>query len=532
MGPVSDMTNPIPDNYVRRLLELFEGYGDAEALVASDGRRFSYLQLRSRIRDTAAWFWNQGMRPGMTICMLLSNPAESFFAQLGAHLIGCRTAFMMRTSPIALIRGTLSAVDADAFVYEMKTSAEPGAEIAREAGGLPVFCIGEGGLGPDLTDPPEVAELPFGPERIDVSPETLFQTSGTTGASKLVRHGQRFFTAIQKVQEFYRPDDGRPIRHLSVSGTWHSAGQSAALMTWGSGGTLVVTFNVEPEIYLGTVTRERCTSTMMSPSMLYLLLDDERTAQTDMSSFYSVTIGASPASPARLMQASKIFGKALNVVYGMGELPIITAYVHVGQDLAYPDRLRSCGVPWGDARVEIRDPTGAVLPQGEAGEVWVASELATEGYYGATELSKQALVDGWLRTGDVGRFDADGYLYILDRINDMINRGGDKVYCRPVEDTIAEHPDVRQVAIIGVPDETEGEEVHAYVVLRAGASTTPEELRQFTLERLNETWTPRDFEVIDEMPLTEFGKVDKKALRARYLASVADREPASASPPG
>jgi len=519
------MTNPIPDNYVRRLLDNFEALGDAEALVATDGRRFSYAEMRTRVRDTAAWLWDHGVRPGMTICMLVSNPAESFFAQLGAHLIGCRTAFMMRTSPVALIRSTLSAVNADVFIYEMRTSAEPGGEIARAAAPMPVFCIGEGGLGPDLTDPPHVDELPFDPQTIPFAPETLFQTSGTTGASKLVRHGERFFTAIQKVQDFYRPDDGRPIRHLSVSGTWHSAGQSAALMTWGSGGTLVMTFNVEPEIYLGTVQRERVTSTMMSPAMLYSLLDDERIAETDMSCFYSVTLGAAPASPARLLQASKIFGKALNVVYGMGELPIITAQFPIGLDTTRPERLRSAGTPWGDARVEIRDTDGTVLPQGEIGEIWVSSELMTEGYYGATELSKQAIVDGWLRTGDVGRFDEDGFLYVMDRVNDMINRDGDKVFCRPVEDALAEHPDVRQVAVIGVPDEIEGETVFAYVALQPGASATPEELIQFTLDRLNETWAPAAVGFIDELPLTEFGKVDKKVLRQRYHET---RSPAAA----
>jgi acyl-CoA synthetase (AMP-forming)/AMP-acid ligase II len=521
------MTSPVPENYVRRLLDRFEALGDAEALVATDGRRFSYTELRARTRDTAAWLWHQGVRPGMTICMLVSNPAESFFAQLGAHLLGCRTAFMMRTSPVGLIRSTLAAVEADVFIYEMKTSAEPGGEIAQAAAPMPVFCIGQGGLGPDLTDPPHVDELPFDPESVPFAPETLFQTSGTTGASKLVRHGERFFTAIQKVQEFYRPDDGRPIRHLSVSGTWHSAGQSAALMTWGSGGTLVMTFNVEPETYLTTVERERCTSTMMSPPMLYSLLDDERIASTDLSSLYSLTLGASPASPARLLQASKIFGKALNVVYGMGELPIITAQFPVGLDTTRPERLRSAGTPWGDARVEIRASDGTMLSTGEIGEIWVASELMTEGYYGATELSQQAIVDGWLRTGDVGRFDADGYLYVLDRVNDMINRGGDKVYCRPVEDTIAEHPDVRQVAVVGIPDETEGETVFAYVAVQPGATATPEELIQFTMDHLNETWAPVGIEIIDELPLTEFGKVDKKVLRARYFATAPARAAAA-----
>jgi acyl-CoA synthetase (AMP-forming)/AMP-acid ligase II len=491
-----------------------------EALVANDGRRFSYAELRRRIENTAAMLWERGMRPGMTIGMLVGNPAESYFAQLGAHLFGCQTMFLMRTSPPLFLRNVLGAVDADLFIYDVEVAAELGAELAQENPHRPVLCIGAGGAGPDITDPPEVARLPFDPAEITTQPKTLFQTSGTTGTPKLMRHGQRFFRNLQRVSQFYKPSDGRPIRQLNASGTWHAGGQSATLMTWSSGGTVILHFRPELGALLSRMVEEKATSLLLSPTALYGLLDHPQLAEADLSHLYTVTISASAASPARLIQGGKVFGPALNVVYGMGELPFISVLEHAGSDAEHPERLSSCGKPWGDVRVEIRDPAGAALPAGGTGEIWVTSDLMIEGYVGNQEINMQNLVDGWLRTGDVGRFDADGYLYLLDRINDLINVKGDKVYSRAVEDALAEHPEVRHVAVIAVPDDVTGEAIHACVVAAPGATATADELRNFVKEKLSEIWAPREVEFVDELPLTEFGKVDKKELRARYLAQV------------
>jgi acyl-CoA synthetase (AMP-forming)/AMP-acid ligase II len=516
----------VNDNYVRRALASFAAWGDREALVTVDGRRFTYRQLRARVLDTAAALWQHGIRPGATVPLLVANSAESLFIQFAAHLLGCRTVFLSHFSPPAFLHDVLNYVGAGAFVYEVDRTGELGRELALVAPNVPVLCIGAGGLGPDLVDPPAVTGLPFDPAAVTAQPRSLFHTTGTTAAPKLLQHGQRFFAAIPKVARFYQPvapedqPDLRRMRHLTISGTWHAGGQSSAIVTLLSGGLLVMQAGLDVGAFLAAVEKERLASTMMSPSLLYQILDDPRLPDADVSSLQFLTISVSPASPARLVEAVRRFGSAPNVVYGMSELPFITALTNLG-DPAHRERLASCGLPWGDARVEIRDESGRAVPAGEVGEIWVASELAMEGYWNMPELTAQTLVDGWMRTGDVGRVDADGYLYILDRLKDvvMIDAGGGKLFCRPVEDALTAHPEVREAAVVGVPDAARGiDTVVAYVIRTPAATVTAGELRQFAVDRLNAMWSPQEVEFVDELPLNAFGKVDKRALRERHLA--------------
>ncbi len=510
------------DNYVRHGLALFARYGEAEALVDSDGRRFSYTELHARIRDTAAWLWNHDVRPGMTIAMLITNSAEAIFAQFAAHLLGCRTVFMARTTPWYFLGNVLPFVDADVFIYEVVRTGEVGHRMAVSAAPRLVFAIGASELGPDLTDPPAVDELPFNLDQVTTAPESLFQTSGTTGTPKLAIHGQRFFRAIVRVAEFYQPP-GRPMRHLMLAGTWHAGGTSAVVLTLFTGGTVVVNFGFELEDFLHSLATERITSTNLAPPLLYMLLDEPRMAEVDLSGMWALTISASSTSTARLQQAIDQFGPSVHTAYGMTELPFIAVLPAADRDPQRPQRLASCGRAWGDVRIEIRDPDGTVLPTGEIGEICLASDLLTEGYFGRPEENEQAFVDGWFRTGDAGRLDEDGFLYIVDRINDMIvtTAGSSNIYSRPLEDVLAGHPDVRQAAVVGVPDEFLGEAVHAYVIRHPGATVTADELRQLVVSTLNEDWSPRAVEFVDELPLTESGKVDKKQLRAGYAARAA-----------
>jgi acyl-CoA synthetase (AMP-forming)/AMP-acid ligase II len=523
--PVAESIRPAR-NYVRRALQAFARYGEAEALVGSDGRRFTHAELRSRILDTAALLWDHGVRPGMTVAMLVTNPPESFFANFAAHLLGCRTVFPWRTSPAPFIHEVLSSTSPDVFIYQVEHIGELGRALAEASPGMQVFCIGAGGLGPDITDPPRRRDLPFDPDAITVEPVTLFHTSGTTGTPKLLRHGERFFSAIPSLAAYYRPPD-RAMRHLLASGAWHAGGMAAAVLTLVSGGTGVINFGFDVGTFVDTLAKERITSFNISPPCLYMLLDDPGLTDLDLSGIHSGTLSAAPVAPARLAEAVDRFGRAFDVVYGMSELPFITAYPRVAPDPATPERLASCGRAWGDVSLEIRDPDGRALPRGEVGEICVQSELMLEDYLGAVDSDEPRLADGWLRTGDAGRLDHDGYLYIVDRYSDMIitAAGSENIFCRPIEDALIEHPDVLQAAVIGVPDPATGEAIHAYVVRAPSASTTEDEVRRFVEDRLNALWSPRRVEFIDGFPLTEYGKVDKRQLRARYAAQSAADAP-------
>jgi acyl-CoA synthetase (AMP-forming)/AMP-acid ligase II len=427
--------------------------------------------------------------------------------------------FLLRSAPTPFLHTALSFVEADAFVYQVEHIGETGRALAEAGGPEIVLCIGSGGLGPDIVDPPRVSRLPFDPYAVTVEPVTLFHTSGTTGPPKMLQHGERFFSAIPSLTTYYRPTD-RGMRHLLASGTWHAGGQAAAVLTLMSGGTAVMNFGFDLGVFVETMAKERITSFNISPPCLYMLLDDERAAGLDLSGVYSATVSAGAASPARLVEAIDRWGPVFDIAYGMSELPFISVYPRITHDPAHPERLASCGRPWGDVRLEIRDPDGVVLPPGEIGEICVASDLMLEGYYGSSELTERNLAGGWLRTGDAGRLDEDGHLYIVDRYHDMIvtSWGAENVFSRPIEDALTEHPDVREAAVIGVPDAGVGEAVFAYVVRAPDATVTEEELRQFTEDRLNKLWSPGEVEFIDAFPLTEYGKVDKKQLRARYAA--------------
>jgi acyl-CoA synthetase (AMP-forming)/AMP-acid ligase II len=361
--------------------------------------------------------------------------------------------------------------------------------------------------------------LPFDPAEIASSPSSLFQTGGTTGNPKLVHHTHRFFSALHDLAAYYVASGQPQLRHLLIAGTWHVSAQTAAFMTLFSGGTLFLHDGLEYEPFMDTVATERINSTLLAPGLFYELLDHPKFPDADMSSLGTFSIAGASAAPARLRQAIERFGPVLRVVYGMSESPFISAYPNLAVDVDHPERLASCGLPYGDIKVEIRGSDGAMLPTGEVGEIWISGSLLMERYWGMPELTAETLVDGWLRTGDAGRVDSDGYLYIVDRYKDMIVTGlsGTNVFCRPVEDALAAHPAVRAAAVIGVPHPEMGEAVFAYVVPAPDATATPAEVQSFVAGELNELWAPWKVEYIDAMPFTESGKVDKKALRERYL---------------
>jgi acyl-CoA synthetase (AMP-forming)/AMP-acid ligase II len=246
--------------------------------------------------------------------------------------------------------------------------------------------------------------------------------------------------------------------------------------------------------------------------MLYELLDHPGGAGVDCSSLFMLNVGAGPATPARLRQGIERFGPVLRIVYGLSECVVVTAQPGLTEN----SRLASAGTPYGDVQIEIRDDDGKVLPAGQTGEVWVCSKLVFAGYVGMPDLTAETLVGGWLRTRDLGYLDDDGYLFLVDRVHDMIvtTRRNWAIFCRPIEDVLGSHPAVRTAAVIGVPDPVVGEGVHAFVVTRS--PVTALELQDLVTATLNEMWTPAAIDFVDELPLTQIAKVDKVALRKLY----------------
>ncbi|WP_155373797.1 AMP-binding protein [Catellatospora vulcania] len=502
------------DNYVRRGLELFAGHGAAEAIVHGD-RRITYAQLRAGVLGMAGALQGHGVGPGSAIAVLAGNQPEAVYAQLALHLLGCRSVWVAPNAPPSQSAQYLALAEVDGFVYDARTHAAPGAALAEQVPHLPVLCFGAGGAGPDLTGSAGDVLPPV----TDAEPQSLFQTGGTTGLPKLVHHRHGFFANVLAAAQ-RQLDAGAPrLRQLAVAGFWHSSQQAAGLITLFSGGLLVQHDGFDAGRFLAAVQQERITVATLPPPMLYQVLDHPDLAAADTTSLTMLSCAGSAIAPSRLAQAMARFGPVLLVAYGMSEATLLAAYPTAQHDPAFPQRLASCGRPLPPSRVEIRDDAGRLVAPGEVGEVWASARLMTSGYWGQADLTAQTLVDGWLRTGDVGYFDADGYLYLVDRAKDMIVTGltSSNVYSRTVEDVLNAHPAVSAAAVIGVPDERLGEAVHAVVQLFPGVSVDIDELRQWCVERLNSLWAPQTVDIVDRLPLTGLGKIDKKLLRAKCL---------------
>jgi acyl-CoA synthetase (AMP-forming)/AMP-acid ligase II len=501
------------DSYVKTALGLFAGYGDAPAIVAGD-RRLSYAGLRAQVLDLAATLQERGVGPGTGVLVLAGNTLELPALQLALHLVGARSMWIAPIAGRREIEAFARLSQPDVFVYDATSKAELGERLAVQLG-VPVHCLGPGGLGPDLMRPPSGT---FTPEYSDVEPATCLQTSGTTGEPKLVHHRQAFYEQILTLAADYLAAGLPVLRHLSHSPMAFASGQITSFFNLFQGGVLFVEDQWDAGRALATIERERINSTYVSPPLLYQLLDHPDLATTDVSSMFMLNVGAGPAAPSRLRQAIARFGPVLRIVYGLSEVIVVTAQPGLTEDPEHPERLRSSGTPYGDVRVEIRGAGGQPLPAGETGEIYATSKLRFAGYWGRPDLTERTIVDGWVRTGDLGYLDSDGFLYVVDRVQDTIVTGASNwnVYCRPIEDLLQAQPGVRAAAVIGVPDEEFGEVPHAYVVRYAGAAVEAAELQAVVRDEFNDMWVPRSVEFLDELPLTSAHKVDKVALRARH----------------
>jgi fatty-acyl-CoA synthase len=506
-------------NYAVRALDRFAGYGDADAIVMAE-RRIGYAELSRSVTAVAGALARAGVKPGSSVAILVGMRPESMILQFAAHLLGCRTIWIFGFAPDREMVDYLERAGADFFVYDSARGTRA-AQLLEHGWPGTVLSLGPGD-GPDLLadaerhGPADADTL--GLADVTAPPESVFYTTGTTGAPKLVHHGQTFFDTLLAIGEYWTASGAPALNHLGVTGFSHVSGHIANLLTLFTGGTVVLIPVFTIDAFLDAIEQERITSTLLTPALLGTVLDHPRTATADLSSLSMLSIGGAPTAPARLRQAIERFGPAVRLVYGLTESAFVTEYRGMTVDPEHPQRLASCGYTFADAKFEIRDEDGKPCPTGTAGEVWVAGGLTMKGYWNDPDLTAEVLVDGWLRTGDIGYTDGDGFLYLVDRSRDMIitGLGAVNVYTRPVEDALAGHPMVRAAAVFGVPHADFGEAVFAVVVVEPGAEVTADELRARVTAEINEHHAPHRVEFVDEMPLVGIGKIDKKALRARF----------------
>jgi long-chain acyl-CoA synthetase len=312
-----------------------------------------------------------------------------------------------------------------------------------------------------------------------------------------------------------------PITKPSCAPMFHLADAGAIWSITLGGGTHVCLADFDPARCIELLERERITATVLVPTMINFLLNSPQAASADFSAWRLLIYGASPMPVTLIRRAASTFGVQLMQAYGMTELsPVVTWLSANDHQLEGPDevvqRLRSAGRAVPGVEVRMVDDQDRDVPLGQVGEVIVRGPNVMQGYWNQPEVTAQVLRGGWMHTGDMATQDEGGYLYIVDRMKDMIISGGENVYSAEVEDALFQHPALLEAAVIGVPDPTWGEAVKAIVVLKDGQQVSADELRAFCRQRIAAYKVPRSFDFADTLPKTATGKVSKKDLRAPY----------------
>ncbi len=294
-----------------------------------------------------------------------------------------------------------------------------------------------------------------------------------------------------------------------------------------AGGTLVVFDKFDPEHFLRSVQELRITHVFMVPAMINMILAHPALGRYDLSSLKSLNYGAAPMAPARIIEAWERIGPVLSQGYGGAETTSGVSRLS-RTDHAYAiahrlERLASCGRPIGEADVRVVDESGREVSGDQIGEIVVRGEDVFKGYWGEPDLTAEALVDGWLHTGDLAKVDDEGFIYLVDRKKDMIISGGFNVYPTEVEAVLYQHPAIYEACVISMPDERWGETVKAVVALKPGANTSAEDLMAFCRTRLADYKLPRSVDFTAELPKNPSGKIARKVVREPYWKDLARR---------
>ncbi|MFS2293389.1 MAG: AMP-binding protein [Actinomadura sp.] len=385
------------------------------------------------------------------------------------------------------------------------------------------------GLETSLADEPPLMEraksAPATLPEVEVHPDdvilTLY-TSGTTGTLKAAQHTQASYAAICRnvLLNLFPATPGDAMLH--AASLIHASGVFV-LPLWLRGGRTVILPGFVPEQFLAAIPRYGATAINLVPTMIQMLVEHPHFETTDVSTLRRVIYGASPMPRPVIERAMRVWGRErFWQYYGQTEIPLCIAVLrpedHTG------DRLAACGQISAEIDLRLLDEDGRETAPGEPGEIVVRGPSACAGYYNAPELTAEMFRDGWVHTRDVGVLDENGFLYLKDRTSDMIISGGYNVYPREVEDVLLEHPEVREAAVVGTPDERWVEAVTAVVVPAEGVTpddALAERLVAHVAEKVASYKKPRKVVFAEAIPKTAVGKLDRKTLRARFAGDEA-----------
>ena len=495
----------------------------ATALVVGE-RTLTFADLDARSSQAAQAFRAAGVGFGDRVAFIEKNGAEFFevacgLAKLGAVCVpvNWRLAAPEMLHIIEDAQARVVVVGSEFFdhleaIEDRLTSVDT------------VVAIGTHYRWPDFGDwlaghPAEDPGVTTGPDDVAL----LMYTSGTTGAPKGVMLSNRnYFSKATGIADKWRFDADSVS--LAVMPMFHMAGSGWALVGLYEGCITVVQRDVDPSAILEAVVRHRITNMLLVPAVIHLLLATPAVETTDFSSLRAIVYGASPITDDVLVKGLNRFGCDLLQVYGLTETTGSVTQLDDHDPEMRPALLRSCGKAYPWAELRIADDSGAEVPVGAVGEVWTRSSQNMIGYWNNPEATAQTVTpEGWLKTGDMGYLDEEGYLYLHDRVKDMIVSGGENVYPTEVENVLMTHPHVGDVAVIGVPDERWGEAVKAIVVPATGTSPTEAELIAYARERLGGYKLPKSVDFAESLPRNPSGKLLKRTLRNPFWDGVGRR---------
>ncbi|NKY58334.1 class I adenylate-forming enzyme family protein [Nocardia flavorosea] len=513
-----------PIDFFDRGVRLF---GNAVCMRAADVV-LSYAEMAELTHRIAGALQNRGIGPGAAVAVLSPNEPLAFAAVLGTMRSGAAWV------PVNA-RGTVSEhahliqLTGCTMIIAHYSLAEHARKVADCVDGIAVVQFG----GPDPSLPDRwlaprdtlVAPLPEDPAATVALPGT----GGTTGRPKGVVLTERNFETI--VTTFNAclpyPADHRPVNLVAAPMT-HGAGMMTfPLLPLGAE---VVVSAPDAVSILENIERYRVTQLFVPPTLLYMLIDEQRQRRADVSSLRYLVYGGAPASVERLREAVSVFGPVVTQLYGLTEAPIVCAHL-TPEDHAlafdspqYEHRLFSAGRPTIATSVEIMDEAGKLLPAHTSGEIVIKGSVVMAGYHNNATATEEAMRFGWYHTNDIGYRDEEGFVYIIDRKRDMIISGGFNVFPSEVEQVIHAHPGVADCTVIGVPDPKWGEAVTAIIETKPGAAISPEEIQERCRRELGSVKTPKTVEFWTELPRSPVGKILKRDIRQQFQHGKQHRE--------
>lgn len=494
-------------------------------------RSMCFDEIDRRTRSLGSSLLALGLGKGSRIASLQYNSIETFEVDATAARFGFVRTLLNARYGLDDFEYALNHSGACALLFEASFSETVDKLRTRLPNVHHYICIGE--VNPawslryeEMIGSGDAARLPY--EVTDTDWHSIYYTSGSTGRPKGVVLNQRNWLAV------IRNHLAGPFRQASATDVLlHAAPMSHASGAMGLthfmlGARQIVMPRFDATEVLRIIEAENVTTTFLAPTMIQMLLQHPDHDRHDKSSLHTVVYGGAPMPVEHLKGALRAWGPIFVQGYGQWEAPQLVTYLdqeqhRVALERGLEHRLASAGSPVLFCGVAIMDDEGNLLPAGTEGEIVTSGDHLMVGYLDNPEATAADRHGIWQRSGDVGKFDADGFLYITDRKKELIITGGSNVYPREIEETLHAHPDVQEAIVIGIPSERWGEQVHALVVTRSQAGFDDAAFLDWCRERLGTDKRPRSVERVDMLPKSAYGKILRREIRARYWADVSRR---------